>query len=130
MKKNPDAKPKRASDALLKRWAARVIEYRACGLSWEECSDLIRSKEMTPYFDRPDTVIRIAEWRLENVHEDKMTMPPEQWRSPEELRREALDADYRSFKAEHKEKLDHWKSCRDEWFQGPERKGGKAGQGV
>ena len=117
-KKNLDAKPKRASDALLMRWAARVIEYRACGLSWDECSRLIHSMEMTPYFDRPDTVIRIAQWRLENVHEDKMTMPPEQWRSPEEVRRQSLDAEWKAFRSAHQEKLDHYKARRDEWMQG------------
>ena len=118
-RQNPDAKLKVPTDALLMRWAARVIEYRACGLSWDECSELIHSKEMTPYFARADTVIRIAEWRLENVHEGKMTMPPEQWRSPEEVRRASLDADWKAFQSVHQDKLDHWKACRNGWMQGP-----------
>lgn len=84
-KKNINAKQKWASDAQLTRWAARVIEYRACGLSWEECRRLIYSKEMTPYIDSPSTVLEIARWRLENVDQDKMTMPPAGWTSDESI---------------------------------------------
>lgn len=108
-RQNPDAKLKVPSDALRMRWAARVIEYRACGLSWEECSRLIHSKEMTPYFAQPRDVLEIARWRLMNVHQDKMTMPPEGWMSDQKID-EAHDKEIRI-------------TCRAAWFRAQKASG-------
>lgn len=82
--KNPDVKPKWATEAQMKRWAARLIEYRACGLSWHECDRLIHAKEMSPFF-APYDVLEIARWRLLNVHQEKMTLPPKGWKSDEAI---------------------------------------------
>lgn len=112
---NTYLKPRWATEAYLRKTAARMIEYRAMGLSWEECEDLIRSTDLGPFYNEADSVRRIAEWRLENVHEDKTGMPPEQWRSPEDVRREAARARYLSWKEEHREKFNHYSVEREKW---------------
>lgn len=110
-------KPRWATEAYLRKIATRMIEYRALGLSWEDCEDLISSTDLRPFYNTVDRVRRMAEWRLENVHEDKTGMPPEQWKSPEDIRREEAMARYRAWKDEHRDKFEHYSAEWEKWSE-------------
>lgn len=94
---------KQASDTIIMRAVTRYLEAIGAG-----CDDYtarrLRDQAVKGYCDET-RIQRAIAWRIENIDQDKVTMPPEYWRTPAEIKDPEQRARYIAWRDENKELL-------------------------
>lgn len=95
---------KPATDAIIMRAVTRYLEAIGAG-----CDDYtarrLRDRAMKDYHSDGTRLERAIAWRQENIAQEKMTLPPEYWRAPSEIKDPAQRALYMAWREENERLL-------------------------